>query len=192
MSDHFANFIILHSDVKSKVTDRPKVRIFSEINKNTFRRLIGEINWESELINKNVNEAMFVFNQKLSVAYNKSFPFKRLSRKRAKDKPWITSGLKQSIKHKHLLYQKYIFDQTEENKTVCKIFKNKLRTMIRKAETEYYKESFNNKTRNMKEMWKELGNLLNANKKKTSNSISKLIINNKELKNNKDIANALN
>ena len=192
MSDHFANFIILHSDVKSKVTDRPKVRIFSEFNKNIFKRLIGEINWESELINKNVNEAMFVFNQKLSVAYNKSFPFKRLSRKRAKDKPWITSGLKQSIKHKHLLYQKYIFDQTEENKTVYKIFKNKLRTMVRKAETEYYKESFNNKTHNMKEMWKELGNLLNANKKKTSNSISKLIINNKELKNNKDIANALN
>ena len=192
MSDHFANFIILHSDVKSKVTDRPKVRIFSEINKNTFRRLIGEINWESELINKNVNEAMFVFNQTLSVAYNKSFPFKRLSRKWAKDEPWITSGLKQSIKHKHLLYQKYIFDQTEENKTVCKIFKNKLRTMIRKVETEYYKESFNNKTHNMKEMWKELGNLLNANKKKTSNSISKLIINNKELKNNKDIANASN
>ena len=63
--------------------------------------------------------------------------------------------------------------------------------MIRKAEPEYYKESFNNKTHNMKEMWKELGNLLNANKKKTSNSISKLIINNKELK-NKDIANALN
>ena len=192
MSDHFENFIILHSDVKSKVADRPKVRIFREINKNTFRRLIGEINWESELINKNVNEAMFVFNQKLSVAYNKPFPFKRLSRKRAKDKPWITSGLKQSIKHKHLLYQKYIFDQTEENKTVYKIFKNKLRTMIRKAEAEYYKESFNNKTHNMKEMWKELGNLLDANKKKTSNSISKLIINNKELKNNKDIANALN
>ena len=56
--------------------------------KDTFRRLIGEINWETELINKNVNEAMFVFNQKLYVAYNKSFPSKRLSRKRAKDKPW--------------------------------------------------------------------------------------------------------
>ena len=168
MSDHFANFIILHSDVKSKVTDRSKVRIFSGNNKNNFRRLISEINWESELINKNVNEAMFVFNQKLSVAYKKPFPFKRLSRKRAKDKPWITSGLKQSIKHKHLLilYQKYIFDQTEENKAVYKIFKNKLRTMIRKVETEYYKESFNNKTHNMKEMWKELGNLLSTNKTK--------------------------
>ena len=71
MSDHFANFVILHSDVKSKVTDRPEVRIFSETNKNNFKRLIGEINWESGPINKNVNEAMFVFNQKLSVAHNR-------------------------------------------------------------------------------------------------------------------------
>ena len=44
----------------------------------------------------------------------------------------------------------------------------------------------------MKEMLKELGNLLNTNKKKKSNSINKDIINNKELQNNKDIANALN
>ena len=40
-------------------------------------------------------------------------------------------------------------------------------------------------------MRKELGNLLNTNKKKKSNSINKLIVNNKELQNNKDIANAL-
>ena len=38
--------------------------------------------------------------------------------------------------------------------------------MIRKAETEYYKESFNNKTHNMKEIWKELGNLLIQIKRK--------------------------
>ena len=72
LSDHFANFIILHSDAKSKVTDRHKVRIFSEINKNILRRLIGE---ESELINKNVNEVMFVFNQKPFVAYNSLIVF---------------------------------------------------------------------------------------------------------------------
>ena len=135
---------------------------------------------------------MLIFNQKLHGAYNKSFPFKRLSRKRAKDKPWITSGLKQSIKQKHILYQKYIFHQTEENKTIYKLYKNKLRSMIRKAEADYYKESFNSKIHSMKEMWKELGNLLNSNKTKNNNSISKLIINNEELTNNKDIANALN
>ena len=126
-----------------------------------------------------------------AVLYNKSFPFKRLSRKRAKDKPWITSGLKQSI-DRNILYQKYIFYQTEENKTIYKLYKNKLRSMIRKAEAEYYIESFDSKIHSMKEMWKELGNLLNSNRTNKNNSISKLIINNKELTNNKDIANALN
>ena len=35
---------------------------------------------EKELTDKNTNEAMLIFNQKLHSAYNKSFPFKRLSR----------------------------------------------------------------------------------------------------------------
>ena len=172
------------------VVDRPKVRVFSDKNKNNFKNLTGEIKWESELIDKNVNEAMFVFNQKISIAYNKSFPFKRLSRKRAKDKPWVTSGLKQSIKQKHILYEKYIFDQTEKNKTAYKRFESKLRSMIRKSEAEYYKELFNSKTHNMKEMWKELSNLLHTNRKNkhnSSNSISKLIVNKKELTNNKKL-----
>ena len=145
--------------------DRLKVRIFSYKNKNNFKNLIGQIKWESELIDKNADESMFVFNQKISIVYNKSFPFKRLSKKRAKDKPWVTSGLKQSIKQKHILYQNYIFDQTEENKTAYKIFRNKLRSIIRKAEADYYKESFNSKTHNMKEMWKELSNLLQTHRK---------------------------
>ena len=135
---------------------------------------------------------MLIFNQTLCSAHSKSFPFKRLSRKRAKDKPWITSGQKQIIKQKHILYQKYIFHQTEENKTVYKLYKNKLRSMIRKAEAEYYKESFNSKIHNMKEIWKELCNLLNSSRTNKINSVSKLIINNKELTNINDIANALN
>ena len=41
-------------------------------------------------------------------------------------------------------------------------------------------------------MWKELGNLLNTKKKNKGSSISKIIINNKEITDDKDIANALN
>ena len=78
MSDHFANFLILHSNTKSKAADRSKVRIFNDRNKNNFKRLIGEIKWETELINKNSNEAMLVFNKQVCIAYKKSFPFKRL------------------------------------------------------------------------------------------------------------------
>ena len=192
MSDHFANSIILHSDIKSKETDRPMVSIYSEQNKNTFQKLLGDVNWDTELEHKNVNDAMITFNLRITVAYNKSFPFKRLFRKMAKDKPWITTGLKESTKQKHLLYQKFIFDHSEENKVAYKIFKNKLRSVITKVEKEYCDNVFNSKTRIMKEMWKELGNLLNTKKKNKGSSISKIIINSKEITDDKDIANALN
>ena len=147
MSDHFTNFIILHSNCKSKETDRPMVIIYSEQNKT--KKLLSDINWDAELKQRNVNEAMLAFNQKITIAYNKSFPFKRLSRKRSKDKPWITTGLKESIKQKHLLYKKFIFNRSEENKVAYKIFKNKLRSLIRKAETDYYVNVFNSKTQSM-------------------------------------------
>ena len=41
-------------------------------------------------------------------------------------------------------------------------------------------------------MWRELGNLLNTSKKKSNNSISRIIVDNQALNNDKDIANALN
>ena len=44
MSDHFVIFITLYSNVKSKETDRPMVRIYSEQNKNTFQKSLGDVN----------------------------------------------------------------------------------------------------------------------------------------------------
>ena len=92
------------------------IRIYSEQNKHTFLNLLGEVNWDIELRHKNINEAMLSFNRKITAAYNESFQFKRLSRKRVKDKPWITTGLKENIKRKHLLYQKFIFDSQRKIK----------------------------------------------------------------------------
>ena len=64
MRDHFANFITLHSSKRSKLTERPRVRIFTENNKNNLKNLINSINWEEELKSKSVNEAILIFNKK--------------------------------------------------------------------------------------------------------------------------------
>ena len=47
------------------------VRIFSDKNKATFQNLLSKINWVNQLLDKNANEAMNIFNKKLTVAYNK-------------------------------------------------------------------------------------------------------------------------
>ena len=102
MYDHFANFIILDSKTrKEKKNQRPNVRIFSEKNKENFKKSLGKNDWKINLRNKSANDAMNCFYQKFEMTYKMSFPLVKLSRKRAKDKPWITTGIKKSIKEKH-------------------------------------------------------------------------------------------
>ena len=143
ITDHLANFLILGP--KKKKNDRKNVRIFSEKNKNKFKEALSLINWKQEMKSKSVNEAMTFFSHNVTKAYNKSFPIVKLSRKRANDKPWITSGLKTSIKKKHLLYKKYLQNRSDANRLEYTTYNNDLRTIIRNAEIKYYKRVFNEK-----------------------------------------------
>ena len=52
MSDQFANFLLLDSNKKSCPKERPNVRIFGDKNKEKFRSVLSEMNWEYELENK--------------------------------------------------------------------------------------------------------------------------------------------
>ena len=98
-----------------------------------------------------------------------------------------------SIKQKHKLYQKFILSQTPVNAKLDKTFKNRLKTLIRKAEIVYYLEAFNDRNDSIKKMWKQLGYLLNTkNSKSKRKSVNKLIIDGKTVSNDKEAANALN
>ena len=108
---------------------------------------------------------MDTFYQHFLTASNKSFLFVKLSHKRAKDKPRITSGLKDSIKEKHRLYRRLLLNQTEVNKTIYKIHKNKLKTTLRQAEI-HYRNIFNEKEHNVQQMWRHLNYILNTKRNK--------------------------
>ena len=87
ISDHLANFLIL--EPKQTRKERKNVQVFSDTNKSKFK--------------KNLEAMSFVY-QAITKAYNKSFPIVKLSRKRAKDEPWITSGLRKRKKKKKETY----------------------------------------------------------------------------------------
>ena len=44
----------------------------------------------------------------IKTGFDQSFPLVTMSRKRARDKDWLTPGLKISIQHNHKLYRKKI------------------------------------------------------------------------------------
>ena len=172
------------------------MRIFSDENESKFKENLSNIDWTNKLKSKTVDEAMSFFYQTITKAYNKSFPIVKLSRKGAKDKPWITLGLKSSIKNKHILYRRSLLDKSDKSHMEYKTYNNKLRTIIREAEISYYKKLFNEKENGIKQIlapWKTLSPILNKKKNKPSHkSINKLIINGKAVYNDKQIANALN
>ena len=141
ISDQFANFIIL--DSKARKEQRPNVRMFREKSKEGFTKSSSQNDWETSLRNKCANDAMNSFYQKCEMAYKMSFLLVKLSHKRAKDKPWITTGLKKSIKEKHRLYRNYNLNLSEQNETAYKQYNNQLRTHIRRqAKIDYYKGIF--------------------------------------------------
>ena len=88
-----------------------------------------------------------------------------MSRKRAKDKPWITSGLKSSIKKKHI-YRRFLLDKSDKSHMEYKTYNNKLRTIIREAEISYCKKLFNKKENGIRQMWKTFSPILNKKKNK--------------------------
>ena len=147
------------------------------------------MNWKYELENKNVDDSMNTFYHTIVNAYNKSFPRVKLSRKRAKDKPWVTAGLKKSIKEKQKLFRIYKFNHSVENE---RKYNNELRNIIRQSEINYFKEMFDNKKNSIKMLWSNLGNILSPNKRHKSNSIDRLFMDGKEVKYDSEIADSLN
>ena len=126
-------------------------------------------------------------------ASNKSFPLVKLSRKRAKDKPWITTGLKKSIKEKQRLFRIYKFDHSVENEQKYRKYNNEFSTIIGQSEINYFKDIFDNKKNSIKLLWLNLGHILSPNKRHNkSNSIDRLLVDGKEVKDDSEMADSLN
>ena len=109
ISDHLPNFLIIKNFSKlSKVTNEKYARDYSRITQNKIVNDIQAIDWN--LSNCETVDNMFenIYNQ-VSQVIDLHSPLKKLSKTQAKflSKPWITTGLKTSIKKKNMLYKKY-------------------------------------------------------------------------------------
>ena len=85
----------------------------------------------------NIDQNFSAFFRTINKAVNKVAPIRHLSKRKLKSfsKPWITSGIRQSIKIKNKLFvrgehAKYIY------------YRNKLTTLIRASKSQYYADVF--------------------------------------------------
>ena len=60
----------------------------------------------------------------VTTAFYKSFPMKRISRNKAKDKPWVTNALKKSSRIKNALYKKWVKTRSSNDEIRYKRYRN--------------------------------------------------------------------
>ena len=166
ISDHLPNFSFI--DIKTpSIKDRPFIRLFTDTKIELF---LNNLNSESELIEDSdltdVDNSYGIFSNNYLNLFNKYFPYIKQSRKSFKDKPFITKGIKVSIKYRNKLYRKYLDNPNNINEAVWKRFRNKTNAVIKILQENYYKKIINSNNNSSKQFWKTFGNILNKNKKR--------------------------
>ena len=75
------------------------------------------------------------------------------------NKPWITAGILKSIRKKNNLYKRMHKTKSPNIETKYKLYKNKLTTIIRKAERQYYANKLQEMKCNISRTWKLLNQM---------------------------------
>ena len=159
ITDHLPCFISIKGNTHMNMNNRPKIRLFDEKNCNKFTELMTLTDWDSLYLAETDWKTAFISTVKRN--YEMSFPLVHVSRSRIKDKPWITKGLKQSIRNNHKLYRLSIHDGNNDSKTKYRKYKNILRTCIKSAEENFYKSLFEDTRTSSYNMWRSLGPVIN-------------------------------
>ena len=79
-------------------------------------------------------------------------------------KPWLTQGLKDSIKVKNKLYNECLKVETVANEATYKTYRNKLHHIIKIAEKQHYSELLINCQNDVNKTWKIIDSIVNKSK----------------------------
>ena len=190
ISDHLPNVVHLSYPGKKSLPNRPKIRLINDQRKIKFSKIISQTDWSPIYKTSDPNKGFSIFYTKYLNTFNKCFPIKKLSRQRAKDKPWMTKGLRKCRTKRNTLFKKVLAGEIDS--AIHKTYRNKLRKLMRHAESNYHLNIFNNKQNSINDMWKHIGKLLNPSNIKSKTLIKRLSINKKDIKNDQTITNTMN
>ena len=200
ITDHF---LIIKSIQKTDITYKNTTntyhrRKFNTDNINHFSNKLINEDWSHILNTNNTIDKWNKFFNKIDNIFNESFPNKKYTLKKDKKKdtnasPWIDDEIKKLFKIERKLYLKKLKSKLPLHNTQHVEFKKELQSKIRKAKIKYYENEFKKTKHDSKAMWRSINKATNRhtnNKKNTKPD--KIIINNKELTEDIDIATELN
>ena len=124
-------------------------------------------------------------------------PANKLTNKEFKQtvKPWVTLGIRNSIKRKDILFKKYInakhLPTRDSIHTEYKALKNRINSLIYHSKRNYYTKYFNQYANNIKKIWTGIKNIINI-KTKDHNAPNCIEVNDDVVTDNKQICDNFN
>ena len=203
LSDHYPCYVSFTTETNINSKTRPqyvKQRVNSESAKENLLRDLERsdaiTNLNRDLVPCNPNPNYNIFEDELLFLKNKHLPYKlvKFNKHRHKQTHWITYGIIKSMKYRDKLHldlkreklgsQNYLL-----KKQNLRVFNNILRKAIREAKRTYFNSQFNRYKHDIKKTWQTISEILSPFKK---SNVSKIIKNNKNVENSKEIADAFN
>ena len=142
-------------------------RTFSSEKKSYFLRCLQSYDWNLCFASSSdgVNSMYTTFLQKFQSIFNTCFLLTktRVSPKNTPRKPWMTYGLVKSCRRKERLYKQFIKRPTHLSKRKYTRYRNKLNTVLHKAEQNYYAIKFDTYKSDIKQTWSVIRQALNKN-----------------------------
>ena len=156
ISDHFSQFCIIKSGKYNKKLKQHKSRDFSKFSTDNFISDLFSVDWDQCLIYSNVDRSFSYFYNRFNNCVNKHAPMKVISKWKVKQlsKPWITKGIRASIKIKNILL-------ASGNEIKYKLYRNSICSLTRLSKKKYYYDYFNAHITNIKKSWAGINDLLN-------------------------------
>ena len=130
ISDHFPVYHIDYSDDVPMVDSSFKKRVYPMTNMERFPSLMSVKNWNTVLYNDDAQNAYTAFYNEFIDVYNNCFPVKVFKRGYRTQKPWLSEGMKTSIKSKNKLYRRYKNTRNPEHELQYKQYRNKLSKLL--------------------------------------------------------------
>ena len=129
---------------------------------------------------------------------DKHAPLKKTSRKREKEKikPWVTREIRHSMKIRDMLYKQFFKSKNNQTREIkqagFKKYRNKITDLLRISRQSHYQKYFSDNKKKSKALWQGIHKIIYSKKVGKTNSPSSLLINQKSVTNQQDIAEQFN
>ena len=137
-------------------------RFYSETNMEKFKNKLIETSWTEVHKSSCTNTKYNCFMNTIDQLHNSCFPLTKIKTNlKADTKPWISPTLLNCIRKKNNLYKTYLNNKSQLLLEKYKKYKNKLTSILRQAEKDYFSNKLSETKNNLAKTWKIINNITN-------------------------------